>query len=780
MLPRREPNRPASRSRIEPGAGASYGYGGYGYGYGYGDHGPSAFDGAYLHRYMAALYRRRRIAIAVPLVIVCAAVAYLLVATPIYEARAKVLIEPDVPNVVSFKDVMEENASKLEYYQTQMQILRSRTLARKTIDTLDLWNDPEIAPKPENLPRLARMSRDMKTAFASMFGRLSGGSEPATGVKKEAEAQSRAVSEFLNRLTLTYRADNRILEVGYLSVDPGKATRVANAIARNYIDESLDVKYRAAKDASDWLNQQIAEVRKQVEASETSAQRYREVNGDISVSDQQNIVLQKLSDLNAAATRAKMERLDAEALYRQLQAVEKDPAALDTLPVILSNTFVQKLKTDLADLQSEEVKMSQKFGDRYPDLLKLRSAMARVQQQIRAEVEKIAQSVGKQYEAALAKERNFAAALEQQRQQALTIDRRAVQYNELQREATSNRQVFEGLLQRAKETGIASELKASNIRIVDPAETPLRPAWPQKMPILLFALVFGVPVGAAAAIGRELVDDRIKTPDDVKTILGLTFLGFAPAVRPSTFKNHGPLVNNGVSPVFAEAFRTVRANVFLSAAGNGTRILLVTSTGPNEGKTVVSSNLAVSLAQAGRRVLLVDADLRMSKVHRVFEEPLEPGFSDVLTGRMPIRDAIRPSRIAGLSILTAGATPERPGDLFEMPDFERTLKSVEHDFDFIVIDSPPVLAVSDAIGIVHVSGGVVFVVGAQMARRRAVQAAIEQLDAADANILGAVLSRVHVEEQSPYYHRSYVPYQSAKRPAAVPARKAHTGLSINR
>lgn len=729
----------------------------------------------YLQRYVGALWRHRRLALSVLALVVVGAVGYLFVATPVYEARVRVLIEPDTPNVVSFKEVIEENASKLEYYQTQMEILRSRSLARKTLDALDMWKDPEIAAPSDQLSRMIQVTRGIGTAIASGLSlavrkaisapppdatqAAAASAAGADAAMSENAAQSRAVDEFLKHLVLNYRADNRILEVGYRSVDARRAAEVANAIARNYMDETMDVKFKAAKEASDWLNARIAEQRKQVEASETAAQRYREANGDVSVSAEQNITLQKLGDLNTAATKAKTERLDAEALYRQLQDAQQNPAVLDTLPVILSDPFIQKLKIELADLQSEEVKMAQRLGDRNPELVTLRSAVARVQQQIQAEVDKIAQSVGNQYRAALGKERSLTRALEEQKGQALTLDRRAVQYNELQREATSNRQVFEALLQRAKETGISSELKASNIRVIDPAEVPLRPASPRKVPILLFAVVLGLPLGMAAAIGRELVDDRVKSPDEIKNMLGLKFLGFAPAVRASEFTAHGPLVNGEVPPLFSEALRTVRANVFLSvASAPGTKVLLVTSTGPNEGKTVVASNLAVALAQSGRRVLLVDGDLRLSKVHEVFQVPVGPGFSDVLRGARSMKSVIHSSSIRGLFIVTAGPTPESAGDLLEVENFQKAIAAVESEFDWIVIDSPPVMAVSDAIAMVPAVTGIVFVVGAQMTRRRAVEAALEQLDVAGANVLGAVLSRADVLEHSPYYHSSYLRY----------------------
>ena len=773
MLARREPDRVIHMSRVDPEHDSWY------------EHRNSNLvvpDEGNLQRYLGALYRRRWLGLAVFALVVVSAIGYLLVATPVYEAYVRVLVQPDNPNVVSFKEVIQGDESKLEYYQTQLEILHSRSLARKTLDALDMWKDPEIVQPSGHLARVIHATRGMATritsALAGMMGKATStpssaatesvpasaatagttGSAPGTGVTESA-VQSRAIDEFLTRLVLNYRADNRILEVGYRSVDPHRAAEVANTIAHNYINDDLEVKFKAAKDASDWLNARITEQRTQLQSSETAAQRYREANGDVAVSAEQNIILQKLSDLNTATTKAKTERLDAQALYDQLQTVQQNPAALDTLPVILSDPFIQKLKVELADLQAQEVTMSRQLGDRHPDLQNLRSNIARVQGQIQAEVRKIAESVGNQYRAALGKEQSLSAALEEQKRQALTLDRRAVQYNELQREATSDREMFESLLQRAKETGIASELKTSNIRIVDPAEVPLRPASPRPLPTLLFALVLGLPLGCAAAVGREIVDDRVKSPDEIKDGLGLKFLGFAPAVRGARFTARGPLVDGQVPPLFSEALRTVRANVFLAAASTpGTKVLLVTSTGPNEGKTVVASNLAVALAQSGRRVLLVDADLRLSRAHEVFDVPLDPGFSNVLEAAIPMKSAIRASSIHGLSIVTAGPTPESPGDLLSVENFRSAIAAVENDFDWIVIDSPPVMAVSDAIAMVPAAVGVVFVVGARMTRRRAAEAALEQLEAADATILGAVLSRADVLEHSPYYNSSYLRY----------------------
>src|SRR5207247_33408 len=502
-----------------------------------------------------------------------------------------------------------------------------------------------------------------------------------------------------------------------------------------------------------WLGERMGEQRKTVDASERALQVYREQHDAVSLEERQNIVVQKLADLNAAVTRAKTERIQKESAYEQIKAVQNDREALDTIPAILSNVFIQQQKTELADLQRQESQLSEKLGQRHPDMLKAKLAVQNAEARIQAEINKVVQSLSNDYHAALSQEQSLMHALDQQKNDALALNRKGIEYGALQRDAASNRQIFESLLQRTKETGISGELKVSNIRIVDAAELPQVPASPDKPLNVLLAILGGSIMAVGLAFFFEYCDNRIKSPAEIKAHLGLPFIGMIPKMVVGDGES-APLLDKGATPNFAEAMRTVRTNVLFSSTADGAQSLLVTSSGPGEGKTVVSSNLALALAQTGQRVLLIDADMRRPRVHQVFSERQEPGLSNILVGDTKTGDAVRPTSCATLWLLPAGHLPPNPAELLGSKRFVEFIETLKQHFTFVIIDSPPIMAVSDSAIVAHMADGVLFVVGSEMTSRGVARTAVEQLINANGHMIGAVLNRLDLTHH-PYSDAQY-------------------------
>jgi succinoglycan biosynthesis transport protein ExoP len=334
------------------------------------------------------------------------------------------------------------------------------------------------------------------------------------------------------------------------------------------------------------------------------------------------------------------------------------------------------------------------------------------------------------------------------------MNRKAIEYSVLDRDVQSNKQLYESLLQRAKETGISSELRTSNIRVVDHAERPAAPVVPNTLLNLVLALAGGGVFAGSLAFFFEYMDNRIKSPEEIKTHLGLPCLGLLPALSPKLAGGAYPLVSNGVPLMFSEAMRAIRTNILFSSSTPGAQTLVVTSTGPGEGKSIVASNLAISLAHADSRVLLIDADMRKPKVHDIFSLPQEPGLSNLLVGQVKANETVRSTSVTGLWVLTAGRTPPNPAELVGSKRFRDFLGSLNERFDWIIVDSPPVMAVTDAVVMAHAASGVLFVVGAEMTNRHNANRALDQLQQAQARFVGAVLNRVDLE-QNPYYYSHY-------------------------
>jgi polysaccharide biosynthesis transport protein len=717
-------------------------------------------DMGHLVDYLKVLHKRRWTAATSFLLVVVGIMLYTFTTTPIYEARTRLLIEADNPNIISFKEVIDEQGAKADYYQTQYNILQSRILARKTLERLSLW-DNQYLGQPAIEPGF----------FARLF-KGTRADHPATAAAAAGESieQSRAIDRFLANLTVSPIRNSRLVDLKFRLPDAELASRVVNTLAKNYIEQNLEYRFGASKEASDWLGERLKENRSQVEQAEAALQRYREQNDALPLENRESIIVQKLSDLSAAVTQAKTERFQKQAVFSQLQSLREGGAALDTFPAILSNTYIQQQKADLAQLQSQYTQLSEKLGERHPEILKVQSAIQMAQNKLDGEVGKIVQSVRNEYTAALAKENSLIGALNQQKVEAQAMNRKSIDYSVLERDVQSSKQIYESLLQRAKETGISSELKTTNIRVVDQAEQPRHPVTPRKMLNLVVAVLGGLIVGLCLAFFFEYVDSSIKSPDEIRTYLGLTTLGMVPALNPKAMKGREPLINTGVPPNFAEAFRSMRTNVLFAAADEGARSLVVTSTGPGEGKTMVAANLAIGFAQAGQRVILIDADMRRPRVHQIFGQKQEPGLSNLMVGHAVASTTICKSGVPGLWLLTAGRIPPNPAELLGSRRFKEFIALLSQHFDAVIIDSPPIMAVTDSAIVASAASGVIFVVGAEMTSRQAAKVAIEQLQNGRPRFFGAVLNRVELERNayyySGYYRREYAQYYQAATAAA--------------
>lgn len=725
------------------------GYGGHGAGAGYGQ--AVAGDDVHLLDYLRVLHKRRWTAITAFLLVFGSVTVYTFTTTPVFSARVQILIENENPNVVKFEEVYDQNKGTSDYYQTQYRLLQSRILARRTLDAEKLW---DLYAGTDTSSGMSLSPIVWARASFKFVQELF--TEPPAEAPADTEnaIQSRTIDAFLGGLTVAPVRNSRLVDVTYRSSDPRLSSRVANALAKQYIEQNLEFKFLATQEATEFLNARTADQRKALEKSEQALQQYREKTGAMALEDRQNIVVQRLADLNAAVTRARTDRIEKESVYNQIRTIQSDRSAVDTFPAILNNTFIQQLKAQLNELQRQKAQLSEKLGARHPDMVKVESALETTETRINAEVQKVVQALRNDYLAAQANERSLQASLDQQRAEAQDLNRASIQYGVLQRDASSNQTMFAGLLERSRETGISGELKTSNIRIVDEAETPSGPSSPNKKSNLLLALFGGSFLGIALAFFFEYLDSRIKLPDEIKTQLGLPLLGMIPVFNPKEATGP-PLIGNGMPQEFSEAFRAIRTNVLFSSADAGSKSIVVTSAGPGEGKSVVSANIAMSLALSGQRVLLIDADMRRPKTHELFGVSLEPGLSNVMVGEAKASETVKRTLTPNLWLMAAGKHPPNPAELLGSRRFKDFMSSLTEHFDWVIIDSPPVMAVTDASVIAHSATGVIFVVGAEMTSKGTAKVALGQLDSAKARYVGGILNRVDVRRNPYYYGRYY-------------------------
>ena len=713
-------------------------------------------DEIHLLDYAKTLYKRRWTAAATFLVVFLSVTIYTFTAIPIYEASVKLLIESDAPNFISFQQVIEDGQAQADYYQTQYNILESRALARKTLEAQQLWEHPDFGD--DDSFSVGRAISGAATAVSTSVAQLVGATDgrvPGSPEDDQSVAQSEVIDRFLDRLRVSPVRNSRIVQVSFRSAQPRLATTVVDTLARAYIDQNLEFKFAQSVEASEWLGERLGEQRQHVEESEAALQRYREENDAVSLDERQDIVVQKLADLNAALTLSRTDRIEKEARYEQLLVVQNDRDALETFPAILSNVFIQQQKGELATLQRTQAQLAENLGDRHPQIIEIRSAIENTEALIDREIADVVQSVRTEFLTMQAQEQSLGEALDAQKDEALLLNRKGIDYGVLRREAESHRQIYESLLQRANETGVSGELRTSNIRVVDAAELPDRPVSPRKTLNLFLALFGGVTMAFGLSFFFEYLDNRIKTPEDIKTYLGLPFLGMIPQVSKKASGGAELLLNTGTPAIFAEALKTVRTNLLFSSSAEGAQAIAVTSTGPGEGKSVVATNVGIGLAQASQRVLVIDADMRNPTVHVRFGQKSEPGLSNFTVGDAKASEVVHKTTVPRLWILPAGKIPPNPAELLASKRFEHFLSSLDEHFDWVIIDTPPVLPVADATIVAQAVTGVLFVIGAEMTDRRAADAAVNQLTQVNARIVGGVLNRVDLLRNSYYYSQYY-------------------------
>jgi capsular exopolysaccharide synthesis family protein len=371
---------------------------------------------------------------------------------------------------------------------------------------------------------------------------------------------------------------------------------------------------------------------------------------------------------------------------------------------------------------------------------------------LRSETAKVLESIANDYRAAVAEERNLAGSLEEQKKQAVDLNRKSITYSILQREAESERQVYNALLQQEKELRVVSNSRANNVQLMDEAEVPGGPYTPNHGRDWLMAIVLGLALGVALAYSVEYLDDTIKLPDDVTKRLKLPLLGLVPAVEGGKL----PVLTSPVPHDFGEAFRSLRTSLVFTNGSPGKRTIAVTSTQPLEGKTTTACNVAIALALGGARVMLIDADMRRPGLHRTMGLQNEIGLSHILTGQARVREAVQRTSEPNLFVMSAGHVPPNPSELLHSERMRQLIANLESGpFDWIIMDTPPVLAVTDAVILAPYMSGLVFVIGAEMTRRAHAERAIQTVQGGKPNIVGAVLNRVDLNRNKYYYSRYY-------------------------
>jgi len=702
-------------------------------------------DVPHLLDYWEIILKRRWLVLTCTLVVFTTVAIGTLKEKPIYEGTVEVEIDPAPPNVINFKEVVTlgSNNNDMDAYSgTELKIIQSRTLAERVVRDLKLYEKPEF----------------IRNRY--LFGLIEGSAPPLPANIDEgppdpsSEIFRNAVGYFESGVEVNPVRRSNLVEVSFDSEDPNLAAEVANKLADDFTIYNLDLKYDDTTKASAWLADRLKDMKIKVEKADDALAQYARENGIIFVTDKETLVNQQLAQLQTQLTTAQSDRLAKEALYDQVQA-----GHIETLPGIIDNTLLQSLEQKRGELERNYDEMSVNYKPDFPKMLQLKKQLDLIDKQIEQQKKTAAKTIVDQYDTALAREKYLTEALNNVKETVNDLAEKTIQYNILKREADSNHDLYDGLLLRMKEANVSAGLNASNIRVVDPAQSPAGRVKPRVLLNLAAGLVLGLGLGVGLAFFQEYLDKTLKTPDDVERLLRLPSLGVLPrfAIGAEEADSEEGLVLSGsnghhllapaiqTSPQAVEAFRSLRTSVLLSASPVP-RLILVTSALPSEGKTTTAVNLGATLGALGNRVVVVDCDMRRPSCHRSTGVENSPGFVQCLTGRVDLADAVLPvPGVENLSVIPCGPIPPNPAEVLSSPICADLLRRLRSQFEYVLVDSPPLLSVADSRILATLVDAVVLVARAHSTPYDVVRRARSLLYGSGARILGVALNDLDLE-----------------------------------
>ncbi len=679
------------------------------------------------------------------LIVVALTAVYTYRMVPVYRATASIDLEPDLPQLQSINDLYRQAPTEdYSFIATQIQVLQSDNVAWQTIEELGLDRiQASTVPKSAPQSSAAQMALAKK---AAMIGDLKGG------------------------LHIEPLKDSRIVEVSFESSDPELAARIVNALVSNYIEFSFRARYDFTRHVSGWMEQQLDDLRAKVEKSQQALVDYERQNLIINVGDKQNITEQRLQDMSRDYTTAQSERVQKESIYELAKSNEGQ------IGIVVQNELLVRLEEKYTDLKTTYADANAQYGPNFPKVVRLRDQLNEVQSLIEKERKQAIQKVRNDYLAAVGRENLLAAAIGKQKGEVGQLNQRMIEHNILKREFETNQHLYENLLQRLKDATISAGLQATNIHVIDQATPPVSPIRPNKRRNILASLLVGLILGVTLAFVQEALDSSVRSTEEAERLINAPALAVIPVDRDGyrrkqlpTDRSGSSSGSNGVglavltkpSSHMAESFRSLRTSILLSTAPRPPQTLLVTSAQMGEGKTSTVLNLAIAFSQRGGTVLVIDADLRRPNLAKTLGVANEKGLSSFLTGAHTLQEVlIQSERVKNLWVLPAGPRPPDPAELLSSHMMGATLKGLMKHFTQIIIDSPPVLAVTDGVVLSALVDGVILVVASGVTARGALARTHRILENARARVLGIVLNKVDVRFDT-YYGSYYGAYSQS-------------------
>lgn len=678
---------------------------------------------------------------------------------PQYRAIATVLLEarPDKP--VQLQEAYDPGIGTDNYLMTQVGILRSRALAGKVVDRLKLTENPEFVGHAKDVVGgywREQISGANLRSWLPFMPAESAGKQASDLPPDPAQLKEIAVDRFLGKVTPFPLPRTQLIQIYFTSNTPEMAAQGANALANAYIEYGLEARLEASKKATDWINEKMADILKNLQESEKNLQKFREQQQVVNVGGIKGLLGEEVLDNSRRLRESQKRRTELSSTYAKIQEAGTNIRMLEQIGDLMRVPLVNSAKGNLLNALEGLKQLQQRYGEKHPMLGSALTRVEAAERTFRDQLLLAAQNVRTEYEIARENERVLSATVEAQKGQIRNLDRREYELGLLEREVSSNKQLYDMFLSNFKSNETASSYEPINVRLLEPAIPPGMRFEPVISRYAMNGLIIGLVLGIGLILLRHLLDETVHSPEDLENLTGVPVISVIPRVSTvlGSRKSLPQMFAENPRTPFAEGIRSIRASLKLNDVDKSYKRILVTSAVPGEGKSSLASCIAMAFG-SGEKTLLVDADLRAPTVKRMFDLPKDrPGIMELLTGEATLENCLYLHEASQIYVLPVAKSPANPAEVINSAAFAKLIASLSERFDHVILDSPPCQAASDSLVLAKMADVVLFTTRAEATHRRAVANAIKQLRQVQAHLVGSVLNQVDTHKNS-YYADTY-------------------------
>ena len=670
--------------------------------------------------------------------------------TPIYQATSSLLIESEETNIVSIEQVYGLDASKKEYFETQYEILKSRHIAEKVVDKLNLGENPIFTQYLEEEPSVID---DAKAFLKSTLTFLpQNESEPLSVEEVAQQRKELLISLFSENLSISPVANTQVVKISYMSESPKLAAQIANTVADVYIENYLEAKFDMTSKATTWLNDSLAGLRNKLEVSERKLADFYEREQVVDLDGVVGLASEELQGLSEQLLEAENRLKQTQIIFEQVQDFNGDPAELADMPAVQNHPSVQNVKEAELLAESNVSELSKIYGPKHQKMISAQAELASIKQTLINQVRSLISGINSEYRQAESQVNSLRVSVARAKEEYRKLTTLESKRKILQREVDTNQQLYDSFFTRLQETSEVEGFETANARVLDKATIPLIPAKPKKSLILAATLILSLGFGAFIALVLDFLNSGIRSVDDVERKLGQRMMGLIPW-QPHKKKEDLPLREffDKSNHTFSEAIRTLRTSIQLLDLSGDKKVTMVTSSVPKEGKTTVSINLAFAMGQLGK-TLLIDADLRKPSVAKRFDLPgFQPGLSNLIAGTHTLEECLCADTASNIDVITAGSSSPNPQELLLSDGFNTVIETLKAEYDHIIIDTAPTQAVSDAIIVSESCDTLLYIVKADATNEKLVSSGLERFMRIGKRIDGVILNQVDIKKAGSTY-----------------------------